>query len=62
MFFFSFVLLATFVLVFKDCNQVAPFILNLPCFKALTNESYAYFLSSYDSHTAVDIISILSNT
>ena len=62
MFLFSFVLLATTVLVFKVCNQVAPSILNLPCFKALINESYAYFLSSHDFHTNVDIFSILSNT
>ena len=52
-----FFLLATSILIPKVCKEVAYFILNLPCFKALINESYVYFLSSYVSHSDVDIIS-----
>ena len=52
-----FFLLATSILIPKVCKEVAYFIPNLPCFKALINESYAYFLSSYVSHSDVDIIS-----
>ena len=49
--------------------SVTSFVFNLPCFKVLINESYPYFLFFfyffiffYDSHTSVDVISILSNT
>ena len=47
----------TSVLIPKVCKEVAYFVLNLPCFKALIRESCVYFLSSYDSHFDVDIIS-----
>ena len=52
-----FFLLATSILIPKIFKEVAHFVLNLPCFKALINESYVYFLSSYVSHSDVDIIS-----
>ena len=55
-------LLGNSVSPLKICNQVIPFVLNLPCFKVLVNESYAYFLGLNDSHIGVNIISILSNT
>ena len=61
---FSFLLFCLQLLLWflKFVTKLPPFVLNLPCFKALINENYAYFLSSYDSHTGVDIISILFNT
>ena len=55
-------LLGNPVSALKLCNQVIPFALNLPCFKVLVNESYAYILYLNDSHIGVNIISILSNT
>ena len=63
MFFLSSVLLATSILVFKVCNQVAPFVIKLPCFKALLNESCVYicFLPMI-LILMFDIISILSDT
>jgi len=33
----------------------------MPYFKAFINEIYRYFLSPYDLHTEVDMISILAN-
>ena len=62
-FFLSFVFLGTSILVFKVCNQVAPFVLKLPCFKALLNEScvYSFFLPMI-LILVFDIISILTDT
>ena len=54
---FLLLLLATSVLIPKVCKKVAYFVLYLPCLKALINESYVYFLSSYDSHFDIDITS-----
>ena len=39
------------------CKEVSYFVLYLPCFKALFNENYVYFLSSYDSKFDVNIAS-----